>query len=1246
MQVRFLIGPAGSGKTWRCLSEIRDRLKAEPLGPPLILLAPKQATFQLERQLLADPELAGFTRLQIVSFDRLARFVLDELAFTAPKLLDEEGRVMVLRALLARHRDELQLYRASALRPGLAGQLSQVLREFQRQRISPDRLAEIAVGVTDPETLRLKLHDLALLMRGYRDWLAANEIEDSDHLLDIAADAFVAQASSLHGTVSRSNATSNHPDLSVGNNPPPTGGTPAPRDPISDLQITGLWLDGFAEMTPQEINLLHAVLPFCSAATLAFCLDSAPETAPPWNSIWSMVGHSFCACRDQLAGSPDIELITEELPRSAAVGRFANRPALAWLEKQWTHFTTDELPDNVSNDLPTRIRLTECANPEYEAVHAAREIIRHVQAGGRYRETAVMVRSLEQYAAPIRRVFTRYGIPCFLDQREPVAHHPLAELTRFALRTVAYHWQTADWFGVLKTGLTPLTDGQVDELENAALAHGWSGDRWFAPLEIPTAEERESPSPAPALQAPSSPLGERAGVRGKAATDLSVGVAMESRIRDSNRQSDRLEKIRGKIIPPFGHFRDSLKAKSISSAELADAVVTLWRELKVERRLDEWSTKKFTKDGSHQRHHEPEAIHGTVWRQMAQWLDNLRRAFPDSAGGFSLHEWLPIVDSGLNGLTIGVIPPAIDQVLIGAVDRSRNPDLKLAIVLGLNEGVFPARSAKPVLLTERERDQLADQSAAVGHGHRAARGHERYLAYIAASRATERLVLTYSSADMDGKPLHPSLIVSHVRHLLGGLESTTAPVTNFIAESVSPVELIGPILAAVAQASSLHGTVSCNDRFSNLPDPSVCNHCPPTGGTPALQLAQLGQLPALQSTVERWRELPNHALETRLDAESVEQLFGGEAKLSVSSLERFGECPFKFFASRGLKLEEREEFEVDYAEQGSFQHEILETFHAEATMEGRKWRNLTPDAAADLIGQIGEQKLITYKHGLMNATADRQFQALELIGNLKELIRATVNWLRTSYAFDPRCAELSFGMPGDLSIEWCHELPDGRHLMLRGKIDRVDVCPTDNPDEALAVVIDYKSGAKKLTPWKLEHGIQLQLPFYLNSIVQIPEVRERLGAKSVIPAGMFYVRLRAGAGTVNSRDEDSGGVAFQHAGRYNATWQEQFDGDWREAKSGQFKYRFTKKAEPWKGQGDAVKADDFFSVLKTATAKVDDFGQRILDGDIAVSPFRKGSEIACEYCEFRGVCRFDPWVDSYRPLRSGKTAKVAGGEPV
>ena len=143
MRVHFLLGPAGSGKTWRCLEEIRHELAAAPAGPPLVLLAPKQATFQLERQLLEHPGLAGYSRLQIVSFDRLARWLLETFS-TVPELLDDEGRVMVLRALLAREQPALRVFRATARLPGFARQLSQLLREFQRHQLTPARLARLA----------------------------------------------------------------------------------------------------------------------------------------------------------------------------------------------------------------------------------------------------------------------------------------------------------------------------------------------------------------------------------------------------------------------------------------------------------------------------------------------------------------------------------------------------------------------------------------------------------------------------------------------------------------------------------------------------------------------------------------------------------------------------------------------------------------------------------------------------------------------------------------------------------------------------------------------------------------------------------------------------------------------------------------------------------------------------------------------------------------------------------------------
>ena len=172
MQARFLLGPAGSGKTFRCLAEVRAALAKNPEDSPLIFLAPKQATFQLERQLLADDSLSGYTRLQIFSFERLAQFILEKLNVAPPKKLNDEGRVMVLRALLMRHEGELKLFRQSARRPGFAQELSQLLNELQQHQFTPAKLRTLAQRENLRRELRDKLHDLALLHENYARWLA------------------------------------------------------------------------------------------------------------------------------------------------------------------------------------------------------------------------------------------------------------------------------------------------------------------------------------------------------------------------------------------------------------------------------------------------------------------------------------------------------------------------------------------------------------------------------------------------------------------------------------------------------------------------------------------------------------------------------------------------------------------------------------------------------------------------------------------------------------------------------------------------------------------------------------------------------------------------------------------------------------------------------------------------------------------------------------------------------------------
>lgn len=1110
MQTRFLLGPAGSGKTFRCLAEIRRELIAVPDGPPLLLLAPKQATFQLERQLLADPELPGYTRLQILSFDRLAQFVLGESAITEANWLDDEGRVMVLRALLNQHRAELKLFHATARLPGFATRLSLLLRELQRHQISPRHLSALAEKISHPAQLRDKLHDFALLLRAYLDWLRTHGLKDLDSVQDEAAERL---RTSFPTTTEK-----------------------------QQFPLAGLWLDGFAELTAQELDLLAAVVPLSQHATLAFCLPGEIRSEPSWLSPWAVIGQTFLRCHEKISRLPDVQVTIETLPGVNQPTRFIGNLELAHLESLWP----DKSP-TPANSRPSSISAFVCANPEAEATLAAREIRRFVRAGGRYRDAAVLVRSLDGYGDTLRRVFARYDIPIFLDRRESVSHHPLAELTRYALRSVALSWRHADWFGALKTGLTSVSESEIDWLENAALEFGWEGNAWQKALSLP----------------------------------------------DKPTVAERAEALRQKLIPPFLTLAQQTVAP-LSGTQLAAALREFWLALDVERTLTRW-TDSAAELALNQT---PSAIHSTVLTQLTKWLDNLTRAFPTEA--LPLRDWLPILEAGLANLTIGVIPPTLDQVLIGAIDRSRNPNLKLALVLGLNEGVFPAPPQEDPLLTELERDTLQLHGASLGASLRHRLGHEWFYGYIACTRASERLVLTAAQTNARGNPLNRSAFFDHLKKIFPALEieSWHAPAPFTDVEHVN--EIVAPAIRATRNSDSPN---SQTEHWSFDSE----------------------RFPQLSSALTKARQIATAP--DRLSLDVAAQLYGPELATSISALENFAACPFKFFVSHGLRAAERKKFDLDSRERGSFQHEVLTCFHHELSSENLRWRDITPDQAATRVRRIGERILPEYRHGLLLSDPARHFAAEHLLTSLETLVRVLIGWAR-DYQFDPVLVETGFGLSNNSPWPaWRIELDRGRALLLRGRIDRVDLWRDPSTGTALAVVVDYKSSSRKPDEVKLHHGLQLQLPAYLAVLEQLPDVRATFNVNSIAPAGVFYVNLRGEFASEKRRADalaDPDTVirqGFQYVGRFDATHYNKLDP--RGTKE-QFKTHPLSR-----NQMDAAA---FRDLLNRTTENLRRFGNEIYTGTITAAPFRKGTEIACHFCDYATVCRFDPWTQPFRTL--------------
>jgi ATP-dependent helicase/nuclease subunit B len=512
--------------------------------------------------------------------------------------------------------------------------------------------------------------------------------------------------------------------------------------------------------------------------------------------------------------------------------------------------------------------------------------------------------------------------------------------------------------------------------------------------------------------------------------------------------------------------------------------------------------------------------------------------------------------------------------------------------------------ANGTILTEADRTEL-DRKTSTHLGPNAWQflSRERYYGYIAFTRSRERLVLSYSEQDGDGHTLNPSTLVEHVRKLFPALEAEKFSGFNDWEKSEHLSEIIPPLLRGqIARAAALE---------------------------------TLPRVAGILSKWKQWRERPGPA-ELTLSPAAVRALHGNELRSSVSALEQFAACPFQFFVNYGLGADERRSFEADPRQTGNFQHEVLSAFHQQLQSEGKRWRDITPQAARERIAAIGENVAATFGGGLFAGAGRSRFLAEALIARLLDFVEALVGWM-PQYQFDPHAVELSFGLKEGDPAAWRLELDDGKALLLGGKIDRVDLCRGPDGRTAFAVVMDYKSSARKLDSLLLQHGLELQLLSYLGALRRFRETKNIFGVEQLVPAGVFYVPLRARPVSHASRREalepaDETDNGYQHVGRFNGQVLPQLDSSGA-SKGGQFRYSKSRSGKFIENQSDALSAADFTRLLDEVEWFLRRHGQQIFAGNIRIDPYRKGVERACDFCVCRSVCRFDPWTDSFRVLR-------------
>lgn len=136
----------------------------------------------------------------------------------------------------------------------------------------------------------------------------------------------------------------------------------------------------------------------------------------------------------------------------------------------------------------------------------------------------------------------------------------------------------------------------------------------------------------------------------------------------------------------------------------------------------------------------------------------------------TIREYTEILEAGFSEVRVGVIPPGVDQVMAGDMERTRLKDIKVLFFLGVNEGSVPKNMSRAGLLSDMEREQLRISGMELAPTAREQGYIQRFYLYLNLTKPSDQLYLSCTLLDSGGKALRPSYLMNVMKRLFPELE--------------------------------------------------------------------------------------------------------------------------------------------------------------------------------------------------------------------------------------------------------------------------------------------------------------------------------------------------------------------------------------------------------------------------------------------------------------------------------------------
>lgn len=875
-----------------------------------IFLVPDQGTYRAESMLAAHMPAHGFTRASVSGFSRLGYRIFQEMHSSVSETLPPLGQQLVLSRILSEHRSEFHVIARASEKRHFAESMTAFFHELDTYLITEDRLAAMAEAEGNTP-LGLKLKDTCHLYSLYHQYLASH---------------FNYQGSPY--------------DLLIHE---------IPRSSL--IASSEIWIDGFNGMTPQEVQIVYALIEHARQVTLTLSMDSPEKAAslPVWNRPYHLYS-----------------MLAERYPGSAGT----TLPGAPRFHSQCIRqFTSDCLtsPYATARSVPSQdIHIMTAADITREADEMARRIVYAVKSQNlRYRDVLVLLRNPEDYMDVLIRKFHQYKIPAFFDYKEPMNNHPLILLLSALLQFLtaeATHagrgWSRNRLFRLLKNDLfTVLSASEVDMLESFVMKNGIRPGQWKKEWQFHTV--------------------------------YSVDSATETMTDEEKAEQQVMNELRVRLLSTLDPLTEAWKA-SVSVKDKCTLLYQWLTEMKIPEALSAWDDEEYKR--SRQR---PSV---QAWKKTLALLDEIVHVTGSDA--ISPDDFLAMAEDGLASLTYSMIPPTLDHVTVTTIERGYASEGKMVFVPGINEGKFPCRIDDTGFITEVEKQHIQkEMGIALGPDMMRQIYQEQFYVYLALTRASDCLMLSCSLTGSDGKDLAPSYLLKNFlrRGYVQHIEPAEIPDCltedhTFISNADQALSLFPEVLrqGIAHQPYSIPSKTSVWTALRNW----VNSH-------PSRQNQLKDKLRAFTYT--------NHSVPLGQPLASRLFMKNGRFTGSVSQFESYRKCPYRYYLEKGLHLEPVDQSELDARDFGNYLHAGLHNFGDMLKQSALQWRDVSDQDIQTLSLKIAGEIAPRIKHGILRSDAAQTYTEHALNDTFSRTLKRLREWSRQS-SFNTKMLEKQFSL--------------------------------------------------------------------------------------------------------------------------------------------------------------------------------------------------------------------------------------------